>query len=107
MPLWLWIVVVLVALLVVSGILIYNRLVKLRARVNNGWSQIDVQLRRRYDLIPNLVKTVQGYATHERELFENVTEARSRAIDANAIFDSVPVSSSWSARKFSLALRSG
>ena len=72
------------ALLVVSAILIYNRLVKLRARVNNGWSQIDVQLRRRYDLIPNLVKTVQGYATHERELFENVTEARSRAIDANA-----------------------
>ena len=87
MPLWLWIVVVLVALLVVSGILIYNRLVKLRARVNNGWSQIDVQLRRRYDLIPNLVKTVQGYATHERELFENVTEARSRAIDANAVPD--------------------
>ena len=87
MPLWLWIVVALVALLVVSGILIYNRLVKLRARVNNGWSQIDVQLRRRYDLIPNLVKTVQGYATHERELFENVTEARSRAIDANAVPD--------------------
>jgi len=86
-PLWLWIIVVLVALLVLAGILIYNRLVKLRARVNNGWSQIDVQLRRRYDLIPNLVKTVQGYATHERELFENVTEARSRAIDAGAVPD--------------------
>src|ERR671911_2953856 len=87
MPTWLWIVVILVALLLVSGILIYNRLVKLRARVNNGWSQIDVQLRRRYDLIPNIVKTVQGYATHEREVFENVTEARSRAIDANAVPD--------------------
>ena len=87
MPTWLWIVVVLVALLLLGGIWIYNRLVKLRARVNNGWSQIDVQLRRRYDLIPNLVKTVQGYATHERELFENVTEARSRAIDADAVPD--------------------
>ena len=87
MPLWLWIVVVLLALLLLGAVLIYNRLVALRARVNNGWSQIDVQLRRRYDLIPNLVKTVQGYASHEREVFENVTEARSRAIDANAVPD--------------------
>ena len=87
MPTWLWIVLALVALLLLGAIWIYNRLVKLRARVNNGWSQIDVQLRRRYDLIPNLVTTVQGYATHERELFEHVTEARSRAIDANAVPD--------------------
>jgi LemA protein len=86
-PLWLWIVVILVALLLLGAVLVYNRLVALRARVNNGWSQIDVQLRRRYDLIPNLVKTVQGYASHEREVFENVTEARSRAIDANAVPD--------------------
>jgi LemA protein len=86
-PTWLWIVVVLVALLLLGGIWIYNRLVKLRARVNNGWSQIDVQLRRRYDLIPNLVTTVRGYATHERELFEHVTEARSQAIEANAVPD--------------------
>ena len=56
-PTWLWIVVALVALVLLGGIWIYNRLVKLRARVNNGWSQIDVQLRRRYDLIPNLVTT--------------------------------------------------
>ena len=87
MPTWLWIVVVLVALLLLGGIWIYNRLVRLRVRVNNGWSQIDVQLRRRYDLIPNLVTTVQGYATHERELFERVTEARSQAMDANAVPD--------------------
>ena len=87
MPLWLWIVIILVALLLLGAVLVYNRLVALRARVNNGWSQIDVQLRRRYDLIPNLVKTVQGYASHEREVFENVTEARSRAIDANAVPD--------------------
>ena len=87
MPLWLWIVVILVALLLLGAVLIYNRLVALRARVNNGWSQIDVQLRRRYDLIPNLVTTVQGYASHEREVFENVTQARTRAIDANAVPD--------------------
>jgi LemA protein len=86
-PLWVWIVVILVALLLLGAVLVYNRLVALRARVNNGWSQIDVQLRRRYDLIPNLVKTVQGYASHEREVFENVTQARSRAIDANAVPD--------------------
>jgi LemA protein len=86
-PLWLWIVVILVVLLLLGAVLVYNRLVALRARVNNGWSQIDVQLRRRYDLIPNLVKTVQGYASHEREVFENVTDARARAIDANAVPD--------------------
>jgi LemA protein len=86
-PAWLWIVIGLVALIVIGGILAYNRLVALRNRVDNGWSQIDVQLRRRYDLIPNLVETVQGYATHERGLFEHVTEARTRAIDANAVPD--------------------
>lgn len=87
MSIWLWILVLAVALLVLGFIWIYNRLVKLRARVDNGWSQIDVQLRRRYDLIPNLVTTVQGYASHEREVFEHVTEARSRAIDASAVPD--------------------
>jgi LemA protein len=78
----LWIVVVLVALVLLGDIWIYNRLVKLRARVNNGWSQIDVQLRRRYDLIPNLVETVKGYAAHERGVFESVTQARANAINA-------------------------
>ncbi len=85
--LWLWIVLGILGVLLVVAILIYNRLVALRNRVDNGWSQIDVQLRRRYDLIPNLVTTVQGYATHERELFEKVTEARARAIDATAVPD--------------------
>jgi LemA protein len=74
-----------VAVALVAAILVYNRLVALRTRVDNGWSQIDVQLRRRYDLIPNLVTTVQGYAAHEREVFEEVTQARSRAIDATAV----------------------
>jgi LemA protein len=82
-----WIVVAVLAVLVLGLVLVYNRLVSLRARVNNGWSQIDVQLRRRYDLIPNLVETVQGYAAHERELFERVTEARARAIGATGVGD--------------------
>jgi LemA protein len=86
-PLWVWVVVAIVVVLVVAAVWIYNRLVSLRARVDNGWAQIDVQLRRRYDLIPNLVETVRGYAAHEREVFETVTEARARALDANAVPD--------------------
>ena len=82
-----WILLGVLVVLVVGMVFVYNRLVALRARVNNGWSQIDVQLRRRYDLIPNLVETVQGYATHERELFERVTEARTQAIGASGVGD--------------------
>ena len=74
-----WIVIGVVALLVVALVLLYNRLVTLRNRVENAWAQVDVQLRRRYDLIPNLVETVKGYAAHERETFEAVTNARARA----------------------------
>ncbi|HUH16258.1 MAG TPA: LemA family protein [Gaiellaceae bacterium] len=74
-----WIVLGIVALLVVALILLYNRLVTLRNRVENAWAQVDVQLKRRYDLIPNLVETVKGYAAHERETFEAVTAARTRA----------------------------
>ena len=80
-----WILVGVVVAAGLWAILSYNRLVALRNRVDNGWSQIDVQLRRRYDLIPNLVETVKGYATHERELFEHVAEARSRAANAQGI----------------------
>jgi LemA protein len=83
----LWIVLGIVAVLLLSGVWIFNRLVTLRTRVENGWSQIDVQLRRRADLIPNLVETVKGYATHERELFEHVTEARARSIGASGVSD--------------------
>jgi LemA protein len=61
---------------------VYNGLIKLKNRVDEAWSDIEVQLKRRYDLIPNLVNTVKGYATHERELFEKVTEARTRAMGA-------------------------
>lgn len=82
-----WILLGMVAFVLLWGVVTYNRLVSLRNRVDNGWSQIDVQLRRRYDLIPNLVETVEGYAQHERELFENVAEARARAMGATAIDD--------------------
>lgn len=66
-------------------IFIYNRLVTLRNRAKEAWSDIDVQLKRRYNLIPNLVETVKGYAAHERELFEKVTEARTRAMGAQTM----------------------
>jgi len=75
---------VLVVLLIpaVIAILIYNRLIALRVETDTAWSDIDVQLKRRHDLIPNLVETVKGYAGHERETLEAVTAARSRAVDA-------------------------
>ncbi|MBC7266930.1 MAG: LemA family protein [Coriobacteriia bacterium] len=75
--------VALVAAFAVIGI--YNRLVTLRNRIDNAWSQIDVQLRRRYDLIPNLVETVKGYAAHERETLEQVVQARSAAMSAQTV----------------------
>ena len=64
---------------------IYNGLVRKRNQVKNAWSQIDVQLKRRHDLIPNLVETVKGYAGHEKETLENVTRARSQAVSANGV----------------------
>jgi LemA protein len=80
-----WIIFGVIAVLVILLIAIYNRLVTLRQRIKNAWAQIEVQLKRRYDLIPNLVNTVKGYATHERETFEQVTKARSMAINAKTV----------------------
>jgi LemA protein len=79
-----WTIVIFAALAVVAVALavLYNRFVRLRNRVDNAWAQIEVQLKRRWDLIPNLVETVKGYAAHERETFQNVTEARSAAQQA-------------------------
>ena len=64
---------------------IYNSLIRLRNRVKNAWSQIDVQLKRRHDLIPNLVETAKGYMKHEKETLENITQARSRAVGAGTV----------------------
>lgn len=78
-----WIIgLAVIAVLVLIFVVIYNGLVQTRNRVDNAWAQVDVQLKRRYDLIPNLVETVKGYASHERETFERVTQARSAAQSA-------------------------
>jgi LemA protein len=81
----LWIVLGLIGLVLLYVVFTYNRLVRLRVRTENAWSQIDVQLRRRYDLIPNLVEAVKGYAAHERELFEEVTRARANAESVSGV----------------------
>lgn len=78
----LWIVLGVLGLIIVWLIATYNGLITLRNRTDEAWSDIDVQLKRRYDLIPNLVETVKGYAGHEREVFEKVTAARTAAINA-------------------------
>src|SRR5206468_10597000 len=80
-----WIIVAAIVLLLLSAIALYNRLVRLRALVKEGFSGITVQLRRRADLIPNLVESVQGYATHEREVFEEVSANRSKALSAGSV----------------------
>src|SRR5659263_129005 len=72
----LWIILGLVALVLLFLVVLYNRLIRLRNGAQNAWAQVDVQLKRRHDLIPNLIETVKGYAAHERGTFEAVTEAR-------------------------------
>ena len=79
------IVIGVIALLAIIGVVFYNRLVMLRNRVEAAWSQIDVQLKRRYDLVPNLVETVKGYASHERQTLESVIAARQQAISAQGV----------------------
>lgn len=82
-----WVILGAVAILIVWAIAIYNGLIRLKNRVDEAWSDIDVQLKRRYDLIPNLVNTVKGYAAHEKEVFEKVTEARTQAMGAQSARD--------------------
>jgi len=79
-----WIVLAVIVVIGLFLVATYNRLVTLRQRVREAWSDIDVQLKRRYDLIPNLVETVKGYAAHEKTVFENVTQARANAVAAGA-----------------------
>jgi LemA protein len=77
-------ILIVVVVAVLLGVFIYNRLVSLRVRSQNAWSDIDVQLKRRADLVPNLVSTVKGYATHERETLDAVTAARTKAVAAQS-----------------------
>lgn len=79
----LYIVLILVAIVIIGGIIIYNKLVRLKNTVKSSWSDIDVQLKKRFDLVPNLVETVKGYASHEKSVFEKVTQARSMAMQAS------------------------
>ncbi len=77
-----WVSLIVLLIIAVIFILLYNRIIILKNRVDNAWAQIEVQLKRRADLIPNLVETVKGYASHEKEVFEKVTKARSAILSA-------------------------
>ena len=79
------VLIVIVAFIVLFFISSYNSLVKFRNQVKNAWAQIDVQLKRRHDLIPNLIETVKGYMNHERDTLENITKARSQAVAAESV----------------------
>ena len=93
------IIVVVLALLVVF---IYNRLVRAKVRTDEAWSDITVQLKRRYDLIPNLVNTVKGYASHEKTVFEDVTEARAQALNAQTVKEAAQADNQFQAALKSL-----
>ncbi|HEU0303651.1 MAG TPA: LemA family protein [Gaiellaceae bacterium] len=83
---WVWLIILgAIVLIVVLVIGMYNKLVQLRNRAENAWAQVDVQLRKRYDLIPNLVEAVKGYAAHERAVFDEVTQARAAAQGAQGV----------------------
>jgi len=98
------IVIVLFVFLLAAGVPAYNGLVKRRNRTAEAWSEIDVELKRRHDLIPNLVETVRGYASHEKTTFEEVTEARAQAVSAGATGDPSKIAAAEGA--LSRALRS-
>ena len=81
---WIWILLTVLILVVLLGVSIYNKLVVLRNRVRDQWAQIDVQLKRRFDLIPNLIETVKGYTKHESETLENIVKARNTFLSAGS-----------------------
>jgi len=91
-----WIIVAVVVVLILVVVAMYNSLVKLNVRAQEAWSDITVQLKRRYDLIPNLVNTVQGYATHEKTVFEDVTKARSQALNAQGVEETAQAENQFS-----------
>lgn len=92
-----WIILIILVLLAIYGVSMYNRIQVLENRFKNAWSQIDVQLKRRNDLIPNLVETVKGYAAHEKEVFEKVSEARSQMLQAGTVTEKAQASNALSA----------
>jgi len=99
------VLLVLLGLLVAVGLYVvvqYNGLIRLRNRIESAWAQIDVQLQRRYDLVPNLVETVKGYATHERQVFENVTAARANALGAQGVAEQARAETGFTAALKSL-----
>lgn len=85
MSMFMIIILAVIVLLVLFLIMQYNRMIRLKNQVDEGWAQIDVQLKRRFDLIPNLVETVKGYAAHEKETFENVTKARAMVSQGGSV----------------------
>lgn len=95
------VIIIIVAVILLAVIFMYNSLVRLNTRTDEAWSDISVQLKRRYDLIPNLVNTVKGYAKHEKGVFENVTKARSEAMQANG-----PAETAKAENQFTNALKS-
>ncbi len=97
-----WIIIGIVVLLLIVGVVMYNSLVTMRTRVEEAWSDITVQLKRRYDLIPNLVNAVKGYATHEKEVFEKVTEARANALNAQGVKETAAAENQFEAALKSL-----
>jgi LemA protein len=101
-----FIFIIIVAVVAMYAVSIYNALVRLRNQVKNAWSQIDVQLKRRHDLIPNLIETVKGYMSHERDTLENITKARSAAVDASSVADKSKAESELSGalQKFNLVV---
>lgn len=98
----LWLFLIIILAIVVWLISVYNGLIRSKNQTEEAWSDIEVQLKRRYDLIPNLVNTVKGYASHERELFEKVTEARSRAMSAGTTKEKAEAENALSATLKSL-----
>ncbi|MGZ6005490.1 MAG: LemA family protein [Candidatus Saccharimonadales bacterium] len=97
----LWILIGLLVVIVIAFAAMYNGLVRLKVRTDEAWSDISVQLKRRYDLIPNLVNTVKGYASHEKTVFEDVTKARTQAMSAQG-----PAETAKAENQFSQTLKS-
>ena len=97
-----WTILAIIVALLLFIVYIYNSLVRVKVRADEAWSDITVQLRRRYDLIPNLVNAVKGYASHEKEVFEKVTAARTQALSAQTVGDAAKADNQFQAALKSL-----